>query len=160
MNIMWGISWNDTKKGAFLALAGALLAASLATPAAQQAASNGMGDLVSVIVREVQGAGAAPERFVEETGGDVGRQIGIIRGFEAQVPSGALDALRHEEGVYSVTPNAEVRLHGMIDGYDPGSDSGSWVNTASSIKAATPLALSSAPETCRSTSLSTYRLSK
>jgi serine protease AprX len=137
MNVMWGVSWNDTKKGAFLALAGALMAASLAgSPAAQQAASDGMGDLVSVIVREVQGAGVAPERFVEDAGGDVGRHIGIVRGFEAEVPAGALDSLRHQDGVLSVTPNSPVRLNGSIDGYDPQADPGSWLNTAQSIKAA------------------------
>ena len=135
MNVMWGISWNDSKKGAFLALAAALLAASLgATPAGQQAASDGMGDLVSVIVREVQGAGVGPERLVQDAGGDVGRHIGIIRGFQAEVPAGALDSLRHAEGVYSVTPDVPVHLNAMIDGYDPAADGGSWLNTAQSIK--------------------------
>ena len=49
---------------------------------------------MSVIVRELDGAGNAPERAVSAFGGSVGRQLGIIGGFTADVPSDRLDALR------------------------------------------------------------------
>ncbi|HEY7874379.1 MAG TPA: S8 family serine peptidase [Actinomycetota bacterium] len=136
MNVMWGISWNDSKKGALAALCAALMAASLAgAPNAQRAMSGGMEDLVSVIVREVRGSGSAPEQLVQDAGGDVGRHMRIIRGFEAKVPAGALDSIRRGDGVYSVTPNGSVHLNGSVDGYDPNADPTSWLGTAQSIKA-------------------------
>ena len=131
-----GISWNDSKKGVFVALIGALLASSLlASPQGARAAADGTTRLVSVIVREVGGSGDAAVAAVKGAGGDVGRRIDIINAFEATVPASELDALRASDGVYSVTPNAPVHLNGMVDGYDPMADGGSWLNTAYAIKA-------------------------
>jgi serine protease AprX len=135
MNVAWGISWNDTKKGAFVALAAALMASSLlASPQGTRAAADGASGLVSVIVREVDGAGHGPEALVKSVGGQVGREIDIINGFQAMVPASSLDALRAASGVYAVTPDADVHLNALIDGYDPSADGGSWLNTNQSIK--------------------------
>jgi serine protease AprX len=52
------------------------------------------GPQVQVVVREVAGAGNAPEALVERLGGTVGRQLRIIGGFAATVPAPAVARLR------------------------------------------------------------------
>jgi serine protease AprX len=88
------------------------LAAGPATSSAQRA-----GGTASVIVRELPGAGQAPERAVARLGGTVVRQIRIINGFIANIPSANLDALRRAPGVLRVTLNARVKLN-LVDGVD------------------------------------------
>jgi serine protease AprX len=90
---------------------------------------------VSVIVREVPGAGDSPERLVRELGGRVERHIRIIRGFIAEVPAGRLDTLRSSNSVYSVTRNARIELQQFSSNYDPGSDLGSLYNLIRQIQA-------------------------
>jgi serine protease AprX len=80
---------------------------------------------LSVIVREHTRAGAEPERLVRRLGGRVSRQIGIINGFAATVPSSRVAALRAGRGVHSVTLNRRVRLSGEINGWDQSHDDGS-----------------------------------
>jgi serine protease AprX len=80
---------------------------------------------VSVIVREFPGAGNGPERLVEQLGGTVGRHIGIIDGFAADLPSAGVARLESASGVHSVTPNGKVRLLNDLDGWDQKSDLGS-----------------------------------
>jgi serine protease AprX len=81
----------------------------MAAPVTAQAASTA--DPVSVIVRELDGAGNGPERAVESLGGTVGRHIGIINGFNATLPADRLDALRTSAGVFSVSEDAAVTLN-------------------------------------------------
>jgi serine protease AprX len=90
-----------------------LVAAGLAGPTAASAAtttSASSADQVSVIVRELEGAGNAPERAVSAFGGSVGRQLDILGGFTAAVPADRLDALRGVAGVASVTEDAGLAL--------------------------------------------------
>lgn len=101
----------------------ALLAVSLAAVSGSSAARHD--PQVSVIVREDARAGAEPERLVRRLDGRVGRQIGIINGFAATVPSSRLAALRAGRGVHSVTLNRRVRLAGEINGWDQSHDDGS-----------------------------------
>ena len=89
---------------------------------------------VSVIVRELPGAGSVPEHAVEAFGGVVERYIPIIDGFVAEVPAAAVPDLRRLDGIYSVTLNSRVRLLGSIDGIDPNKDSGSWLKVAKNTK--------------------------
>jgi hypothetical protein len=89
---------------------------------------------VSVIVRELPGAGSVPEHAVEAFGGVVERYIPIIDGFVAEVPAAAVPDLRRLDGIYSVTLNSAVRLLGSIDGIDPNKDSGSWLKVAKNTK--------------------------
>jgi serine protease AprX len=86
--------------------------------------------LVSVIVRELPQAGDGPERLVRDLDGEVGRHIGIIDGFVATIPADAVDDVSAASGVWSVTPNARIQLHGLMDGYDADHDANSvrWVN--------------------------------
>jgi serine protease AprX len=89
---------------------------------------------VSVIVRELPGAGSGPERAVEAFGGDVERYIPIIGGFVAEVPAAAVPELQQLDGIHSVTLNSRVRLLGNIDGIDPNKDPGSWLKVAKNTK--------------------------
>jgi serine protease AprX len=77
--------------------------ASAAVPAAQAIASPAPGPQTSVVVLERPGAHDAPERAVRALGGRVGRQLPLIRGFAAHVPSSAVTALADAPGVRSVT---------------------------------------------------------
>ena len=86
------------------ALAVGTAAPALAAPAAPA------GDLVGVIVQELPGAGTAPERAVVALGGTVGRELGIIDAFGAEVPAGRLDVLRAADGVRAVTEDAAITL--------------------------------------------------
>ena len=66
--------------------AATLVVAGLAGPTAASAATTATAssaDQVSVIVRETDGAGNAPERAVTAFGGSVGRQLDILGGFTA-----------------------------------------------------------------------------
>ena len=83
---------------------------------------------IGVIVRELAGAGDAPERAVVRLGGTVTRQIDLINGFSARIPSSALSALRGTTGVQDVTRDAQVTLSDM-DGFDSYNDGGSLYTT-------------------------------
>ncbi len=65
---------------------------------------------VSVIVREIAGAGDEAEDLVVELGGVVTGQLTLVVGFAAAVPVGALAALEAAPTVDSVTPNATLQL--------------------------------------------------
>jgi hypothetical protein len=88
-------------------------------------ASGGARGTVSVIVRELPGSGAGPERLVQQLGGKVGRHIGIINGFAADVPRPGLARLEADRRVHSVTVNRRVRLLNDLDGWDQKTDLGS-----------------------------------
>ena len=129
-----GVSWNAATRHAqrsrhvagFLAISLALVNL---TPVAG-IVGRATGDLVSVIVREQPGAGTAPEHAVEAMGGTVGRQIGIINGFVATVPSGGIARLQANRDVLTVSPNGRVTLSHSTDGLDGSTDAGSMYNTA------------------------------
>ena len=95
------------------------------------------GSPTSVIVRSQDGAQNAATYAVRSLGGRIGRQLDIISGFVATVPSGTIPVLAKAPGILSVTPNSRVRLMGMIDGYDPNwsSPTGSWKRNIEAIKA-------------------------
>lgn len=78
----------------------------------------GAGDpMASVIVRESPGAGDAPEQAVTRLGGTVGRQLGIVNGFAATVPTASMASLRSAPGVVDVSANQRVTLN-LVDGVD------------------------------------------
>ena len=109
-----------------------LLVALLAVvPAFERSAAS----LVSVIVRARSGATVTAQQTVAEAGGTVGRRIGIVDGFEAQIPADKLDAVRRAAVVHSVTPNASVHLLHSVEGFDGASDAGSIYNSTKAIKA-------------------------
>ncbi|MDQ3990882.1 MAG: S8 family serine peptidase [Actinomycetota bacterium] len=137
MGYALSITWKDSKKGrASVALLASFLTLSMfaARPGSDTGAA--VRDMVSVIVREMPGAGAAPERLVQSVGGSVGRQISLIGGFVADVPQSEVIRLKFAPYVHSVTPNQEIRLHNHTgDGYEDKTDMGSLYNSAISIRA-------------------------
>jgi serine protease AprX len=107
-----GISWGrmrDRTTSLMAAMVAALIL--IATPsgiAAASASTHATGQSVSVIVRAVPGATNAVERQVKRAGGHVGRELGIINGFVANVPSGAVAQLQHASGVLQVVNDGRV----------------------------------------------------
>jgi serine protease AprX len=114
-----------------------LLVAALATsggaPAARLAGAIANG--VNVIVRELPGAGNAPEALVRSLGGKVQFQLPLINGFSALIPSWAMPTLAAMTGVAEVTPDGQVHFNMAGDGYDATTTYGSLYNTASAIGA-------------------------
>jgi subtilisin family serine protease len=116
-----GMSWGHPKKGRLLKALLGLAVILLGTAPASAVAGRPTGRTASVIVRELPGAGDAPERAVARMGGRVGAHLGIIDGFVAEVPLSHLAILRSVTGVHSVTLDAKVRLlddHDDDDGDD------------------------------------------
>ncbi len=72
-------------------------------------------DLADVIVRELPRHHVEAVRSVERLGGDAGRRLLLIDGFESRLPPQAMAALQRAAGVVSVTPTAELRLSGSSD---------------------------------------------
>ncbi len=136
MRIAFGISWNDSKKGQFLAAVGLTLGLLFAsTPGMAESFAQASSEMVTVIVRELPGAGSAPEQMVEDVGGDVGRHIGIIDGFTATVPEASLYRLQSMSRVHSVTRDRRVRLLHDVNGFDGLTAGGSPYNTRKAVKA-------------------------
>ncbi|MCW2534057.1 MAG: peptidase and in kexin sedolisin [Blastococcus sp.] len=112
----YGVTWGGVPfhaRRAMTVAVATLVAAGLAGPTAASAAtmpSASSADRVSVIVQELAGTGNGPERAVSAFGGTVGRQLGVIGGFTAEVPVDRLDALRGVAGVDSVTKDAGLAL--------------------------------------------------
>jgi serine protease AprX len=128
MNVALAVSWGFRRRLALALIAVELVACVLAYAHEPDA-------LVSVVVRKVDAAGAAPERTVAELGGTVQRRLGIIDGFSATIPARALDALRSAAGVRSVSLNRTVRPMHVVDGFDGATDPGSMYNTTKIIRA-------------------------
>ncbi len=114
MKVAFGVSWEDSKKAALGLLLVPVLMLSMVTPAQRQAmaqsAADAVDEMVSVIVRELPGAGSMPEQLVKSLGGTVERQIGIIDGFSAQVPQSSLRVIRATAGIHSVTKNYPLQM--------------------------------------------------
>lgn len=98
--------WLDIRRIGIALLTMALAMSVLFVPPA--AASS---DEVSrFIVQEVDGAGDAPELLVEEYGGEVIEQLGLIGGFVADLPVGSAALLVQHPEVASMTPDSSVQF--------------------------------------------------
>src|SRR4051794_27053116 len=100
-------SMTTTRRLAVLFILPALLMVGAGNTVALRSAST---DLVTVLVSKLDAADSRPERLVHAVGGHVVRELKIIDGFVARVPSAAAAALAHAAGVRSVTPNRSLRL--------------------------------------------------
>ncbi|MGZ4566674.1 MAG: S8 family serine peptidase [Blastococcus sp.] len=141
----YGVTWGGVpfhaRQVATVATA-ALVIAGLAGPATASAAttsSSSSAPEVSVIVRELAGAGNGPEKAVSAFGGSVGRQLDVIDGFTAKVPNDRLDALRAVPGVQSVTQDAGLSLSSSTDVADQASQPGSLYTIANQLTGASSL---------------------
>lgn len=132
MTAALGIRWDDAKaKPRPFAVIGlvvllALLAASAAAPHALADTADRARTMVSIIVRRTPGSGTAADEQVRAVGGQVDRQLSIVDGFSATVPTDAVSALRRSPAVLAATPNA--RAHALSTSYSPTSDKGSMHN--------------------------------
>lgn len=112
-----------------LAVAVAVLVVAAMLPAvAGRASSAADGPPVSVIVRAEPGALEAAARQVERFGGQVGRQLSVINGFSASVPTSAMGRLATAPAVRSVTENEPVAMQAAA-AYTPTTDAGSLYTT-------------------------------
>ncbi|MFI6070319.1 S8 family serine peptidase [Actinoplanes sp. NPDC051343] len=92
-------------------MTGLAVVAALAGTGVPADASSRTGPLVGVIVRASSAADLTRvQAAVRHSGGTVGRPLGLISGFAAQVPSGALPALRAAGGVAEVSADGAVRM--------------------------------------------------
>jgi serine protease AprX len=117
-SVALSISWDDRKRRVALAMAAAMCAASLG--GAVVSAVTAVPRMLSVVVRAEPGALPTATRLLEELGGRVERHIGLINGVVADLPSGALPALRASASVVETTVNGRLRL--LSTTYDPTTD--------------------------------------
>jgi serine protease AprX len=112
----------------------ALLVAAIAAPALASAPSNlgAPSGLTSVIVRGEVGMLTQLEHSTVLAGGTVVRELGLIDGFSANIPTAQLAAIRALPGVIAVSPNSAASFHST---YDPGDDPYSMVSTAAAVGA-------------------------
>jgi serine protease AprX len=113
--------------GMLVAFLAALL---LAIPGAPRATQVDTGTEVAVVVRTIVGGEARVGAEVASLGGTVTAPLGIIDGFAATMSRGALEALRSDPAVVSVSPDAAL-TPASVD-YDPGGDVNSMASTTNS----------------------------
>jgi serine protease AprX len=82
----------------------------------------------AIIVVAAPGGLAAATAAVEHAGGHFGRPLGIINGFQAIVPAGAVSALGRADGIAGVSLDTEVRPQAAS--YDATTDVGSTYSLA------------------------------
>ncbi|MCU1669018.1 MAG: peptidase and in kexin sedolisin [Blastococcus sp.] len=139
----FGVTWGGVPfhaRQVATVAAATLVVAGLAGPATASAAtpSASSAQEVSVIVRELAGAGNGPEKAVSAFGGSVGRQLDVIGGFTAKVPTDRLDALRSVPGVQSVTQDAGLSLQ-STDVADQAAQPGSLYTIANKVTGASSM---------------------
>jgi serine protease AprX len=98
------------------ALAFAVFAVPIVLTGSGEASGAAIAEDTAVIVRELPGAGDAPEILVEELGGTVGSQLAIINGFSAVMPADAVSDLVANPQVASVTPDESLLLSAWSTG--------------------------------------------
>ena len=123
----WGVSpaVQERRRRALVAMAVGALALPMA--AAATAVVQGTVQLASVIVRTSPSSTTGVEHSVRSMGGTVDRQLGVISGFSATVPTNRLADLNATPGVLEVSGNAHVQMF-SIGGYDPTTDVNSLYN--------------------------------
>jgi serine protease AprX len=130
-----GISWDDRKRRTVgvMATATALLLSAGTFTTAAHATAHATAHLVSVIVRDQPGDGAAADQQIAALGGHVRQHIGLINAVVADVPASAVAQLEASAAVAQVTVNAPVQLLGASYGlptnpYSPVTDVNSMYN--------------------------------
>jgi serine protease AprX len=131
MTVFLSVSWDDSKKRRrtlALVVAGLLLVSTTARAQSTEATPRSVPP-ISVIVEAAPNLLDDARSAVDDAGGVVNRNLSIIDGFAATVPSDEVESLRSRPGVLSVTPDGMVRLNSTSDSYDASSDAGSMSNT-------------------------------
>jgi serine protease AprX len=110
------VSWDDSKKKRRMAaLLVAALLVFLPMPRQSSAAHTTAQPRSAVIVESLPGALDDTRHAIRDLGGTIQRDLGIIGGFVASVPSEALQSLRTTPSVRSVTLDGSVQLHSTFD---------------------------------------------
>ena len=76
--------------------------------------SNRLAAAVRIVVQKVHPADPTPERAVHDLGGQVERELPIVDGFSASIPSDRLDQLRTVPGIANITVNRTVHVSGWL----------------------------------------------
>ena len=76
--------------------------------------SNRLAAAVRIVVQKVHPADPTPERAVHDLGGQVERELPIVDGFSASIPSDRLDQLRTVRGIANITVNRTVHVSGWL----------------------------------------------
>ena len=137
MTVSLSVSWDDSKKkrGAAALMVGLLLLVPFPRPSRSHAAST---PLATVIVESLPSELSGVRHAVTQLGGSVQRDLGIIGGFVASLPSSAVASLRDVAGVRSVTVDGSVQLHSTNDDANgASSDAGSMYRATRAIGART-----------------------
>ncbi|MGH2692682.1 MAG: S8 family serine peptidase [Actinomycetota bacterium] len=113
------ISWNDSKKekkGRVLALfvASALSLAAM-SPAMRSSMSEGMHEMVSVIVRALPGQAREAADAVADSGGTVGLRLRILHGFAADLPADRVGRIAADPSVLTITPDKPIEMLQLTD---------------------------------------------
>jgi serine protease AprX len=116
-----GVSWGDRKgRRRTAAMVAAVTAVVLPVPGLAATPTAHRSVLQQVIVQAVPDALAKAEAAVTAAGGKVARQLHIVNGFSATLPSDA--HLGQADGVLAVTPDQTMHLEGAT--YAPATDVG------------------------------------
>lgn len=123
MKIAYGVTWGERKRPRLsvawtVMVLFALLMSSMSVPQRERMAAEAA-RLIGVIVRYEPGQAEAAKTAVEDAGGRVGNDLGIIGGFTAEVPDGAIRTISSSRSVFSITPDGSVQLLGLWDDDDP-----------------------------------------
>ena len=108
------ISWNDSKKekkGKVVALfVASALSLTVMSPAMRSSMSDGMHELVSVIVRALPGQAHEAAATVRDSGGTVGLRLRILHGFAAELPPSQLGRVAADPSVLTITPDKPIEM--------------------------------------------------
>jgi len=100
-----GVSWDGPRLSAVLVALTLAVTALAPIPALAD-------DTVDVIVQQVPGSATDVVALVEDLGGTVTGELGLINGFAAELPGSELDFLAGHPAIASVVPDATVELSG------------------------------------------------
>ena len=115
-----GVSWGD-RKGRRRAVVAMATATALLVPGVSGGAGEAHASVLQqVIVQALPGAFAHAEAAVQAAGGTVKRELSLINGFSANLPSDA--RLGSDNGILAVTPDRAMHLQG--GSYAPATDVG------------------------------------
>ncbi len=126
------MSRTSPSSGRVRPIAAATLAGLLGTLGFTAAAPAQAATKATVLVRALPGQEAVAETSARAAGATVGRHLGVLNGFVAEVPGGAA-TLAGAPGVAAATPNATVQLlgsqaAGVSSDYSPSTDDYSLYN--------------------------------
>lgn len=105
-----GLGWDDPGKAKVKAVLCVALLLAFVPVAVGGATTAEADDPVTLIIQETDYQSTAAEEVVSSLGGEVKAEIGIIEGFVATVPAGAVEAIKSDPSVANATLDSRVEL--------------------------------------------------